>query len=154
MGKPPGPVWARAWSYQQVMLTRKPLPIWDGAAQVTRHAQAYLVWELDPLKNCQMRYESFRLKSQWGILTKIAVVQWLTTTCQCRGQRFNPWSGKIPYASEELNTDATATGLVPYGARAVTTEPKSPRARAPQQETPLHGEACALQWRPRAVRNT
>jgi len=27
------------------------------------------------------------------------VTQWLKPACQCRGHRFNPWSGKIPHAS-------------------------------------------------------
>ena len=52
---------------EQVILTRKPLPIWDGVAQVTQHSQTYLVWELDPLKNCQIKYSSFQLKLPWGI---------------------------------------------------------------------------------------
>ena len=53
------------------------------------------------------------------------VVQWLRISCQCRGHRFGPWSGKIPHAMEQLSLCATAT------------EARAPRAHAPQQETPL-----------------
>ena len=42
-----------------------------------------------------------------------------------RGHRFEPWSGKIPHASEQLSPCTT------------TTEAHAPRARALQQERPL-----------------
>ena len=58
------------------------------------------------------------------------VAQWL-----CRAHGFNPWSGKIPHAAEQLSP------------RATTTEACAPRAHAPQQEKPLQGEARALQRR-------
>ena len=31
------------------------------------------------------------------------------SACQCRGHRFNPWSGKIPHATEQLSPCATTT---------------------------------------------
>ena len=31
------------------------------------------------------------------------------SACQCRGHRFEPWSGKIPRASAQLSPCATAT---------------------------------------------
>ena len=37
------------------------------------------------------------------------VAQWLRIACQCRGQRFKPWSGKIPHAAEQLSPCATVT---------------------------------------------
>ena len=46
-------------------------------------------------------------------------------------QGFHPWSGKIPHDVEQLRPCATAT------------EACVPRARAPQQEKPLQGEAQA-----------
>ena len=30
------------------------------------------------------------------------------STCQCRGQRFDPWSTNIPHAKEQLSLCATA----------------------------------------------
>ena len=30
-------------------------------------------------------------------------------TCQCRGHGFEPWSGKIPHAAEQLSPCATTT---------------------------------------------
>ena len=52
-----------------------------------------------------------------------------------RGHRFEPWSGKIPHAMEQLSLPAA------------TTEAHAPRARAPQQEKPPRGEAHAPQQR-------
>ena len=31
------------------------------------------------------------------------------STCQCRGHKFNPWSGKIPHAMGQLSWRATTT---------------------------------------------
>ena len=31
------------------------------------------------------------------------------SACQCRGHVFDPWSGKIPHAAEQLNPCATTT---------------------------------------------
>ena len=35
------------------------------------------------------------------------------SACQCRGHRFNPWSGKIPHDAEQLSPCATTTGPAP-----------------------------------------
>ena len=53
---------------------------------------------------------------------------------QCRGHRFNPWSRKIPHATEQLSLCGT------------TTEAPVPRAWAPQ-EKPLQWEEGSPQWR-------
>ena len=37
------------------------------------------------------------------------VAQWLSSACQCRGHGFNPWSGKIPHAEEQLSPCTTTT---------------------------------------------
>ena len=52
---------------------------------------------------------------------------------QCRGHGFEPWSGKIPHAAEQLSQCAT------------TTKAHAPRAHAPQQEKPLQWEARTTQ---------
>ena len=44
------------------------------------------------------------------------------STCQCRGHEFNPWSGKIPHAVEQLSP------------RATTSEPMRLRVHALQEE--------------------
>ena len=54
------------------------------------------------------------------------------STDQCRRLGLNPWSGKIPHASEQLSSCATST------------EPAL-RAREPQQEEPVRWEAHAPQ---------
>ena len=35
--------------------------------------------------------------------------QWQESVCQCRGHRFDPWSGNIPCAMEQLSPRATTT---------------------------------------------
>ena len=69
------------------------------------------------------------------------------SACQCRGHRFEPWSGEIPHAAEQLSPRATTTEPALYSPRATTTEARVPRAHALQQEKPLQWEARAPQWR-------
>ena len=71
-----------------------------------------------------------------------------------QGHGFEPWSGKIPHAAEQLSLCATTTEPVLYSPQATTTEPRAttteahvPRARAPQQEKPPQWEARAPQRR-------
>ena len=45
------------------------------------------------------------------------------STCQCRGHRFEPGSGKVPHAAEQLGPCATAAEPVLWSPRATTTEP-------------------------------
>ena len=44
------------------------------------------------------------------------------STCQCRRHGFNPWSRKIPAASEQLSPCATTTKPVLQSWRATTTD--------------------------------
>ena len=51
---------------------------------------------------------------------------WLSgkeSACQCRRHRFNPCSGKIPCASEQLSPCTTTTKLVPYSLGVATIKP-------------------------------
>ena len=57
------------------------------------------------------------------------------TVSPCRGHAFNPWSGKIPHATEQLSLCTT------------TTKAHVPRAWALQQKKPPQCEPQALQWR-------
>ena len=57
---------------------------------------------------------------------------------------FDPWSGKIPHAVEQLSPCTTTTEPVLYNPRATTTEARAPRAHAPQQEKPLQRGATAM----------
>ena len=56
------------------------------------------------------------------------------------GHGYEPWSGKIPHAAEQLSLCAT------------TTEARVPRARAPQQKKPPQWEARAPQRRVASTR--
>ena len=71
------------------------------------------------------------------IFKNVGLPWWRTgweSACQCRGRGFEPWSGKIPHATEQLGQWAT------------TTEPArlEPVLR---NERPRRWEARALQWR-------
>ena len=76
------------------------------------------------------------------------------STCQWRAHGFEPWSGKIPHAVEQLSLCAKLLSLCSRACApqllspcATTTEARAPGARAPQQEKPLQWEARAPQWR-------
>ena len=56
------------------------------------------------------------------------------SACQCRGHGFEPWSGKIPHAAEQLGPCAT------------TTEPACLEP-VPRNKRPRQWEACAPRWR-------
>ena len=62
------------------------------------------------------------------------------STDQCRRHGLDPWSGKIAHAGE-LSPCATTTEPTLQSLGATAAEPKCPRARAPQQEETLQGEA-------------
>ena len=65
--------------------------------------------------------ESYKNKS----LRSSLVVERLRRHLPVQGNRFDPWSGKIPHAKEQLSLLVTAT------------EPAHPRDCTPQQEKPL-----------------
>ena len=71
--------------------------------------------------------------------TGIPVVK--KSACQCKWHRFDPWSGKIPHAMEQLSTCTT------------TPDTCGPRTCALQQEKPLQREAQALQLQKTACSN-
>ena len=65
------------------------------------------------------------------------------SACQCGGHGFEPWSGRIPLAAEQLTHAPQLLSLRSRACepqllslRVATTEARMPRARAPQQEKP------------------
>ena len=80
------------------------------------------------------------------------------STCQCRGHGFEPWSGKIPHAVEQLSPCATTTEPALWSPRATTTEPAChnywrPCAKSPcsatRQETTMRSPRTAMKSSPR-----
>ena len=52
------------------------------------------------------------IKATWISRIVLGLPWWRTgweSACQCRGHRFEPWSGKIPHAAEQLDPWATTT---------------------------------------------
>ena len=80
---------------------------------------------------------------------------WLSgeeSACQCMSPGFDPWSGRIPHATEWLSLRVTTNEPVLWSPGATSTERKgrncwsqSPRACALQQERPPQWEAHASQ---------
>jgi len=62
-----------------------------------------------------------------------------------KGHLFNPWSGKIPPALEQLSPCTTTTEPALQGPGAAATAAHRPGACAPPQEKPAQGEACTQQ---------
>ena len=63
------------------------------------------------------------------------------SACQCRGHRFEPWSGKIPRAAEQLGPCATA-------AEPARLEPVLRNKRSRDTERPAHRDE---EWPPLAA---
>ena len=61
-----------------------------------------------------------RIQVNWKNYLKIHILRlawWLSakeSACQCKCYGFDPWSGKIPHALEQLSPQATTTEPVPY----------------------------------------
>ena len=69
---------------------------------------------------------------------------WLSgkkSTCQCRGNGFDPCFREIARAEEWLSPLATTTKPVLYSPWFAITEAPGPKAQSPQQEKPLQWEA-------------
>ena len=69
---------------------------------------------------------------------KINIIHWLPSwcsgwesACQCRGHGFEPWSGKIPHAAEQLGPWATTT-------EPMRLEPVLHNKRGRNSERPVH----------------
>ena len=79
------------------------------------------------------------LSNVWSKVSFQGILWWLSgkeSTCQPRRLRFDPWSGKIPHAAEQLSPQVTAIEPMLYSLRPTTTEACVPRACAPQQKKP------------------
>ena len=71
---------------------------------------------------------------------------WLSgkeSTCWCRRSRFDPWSGKVPRATEQPSPWATTTEPVLWSPCLQLLKPEHPGASAPQREGPPLWEARA-----------
>ena len=67
------------------------------------------------------------------------LLRWLSgkeSACQCRRHGFDPWSGKIPLAAEQLNLCPRAREPRLLSPVPQLLEPAHPGACVPQQEKP------------------
>ena len=79
------------------------------------------------------------------------------SACRCRGHGFEPWSGRIPHAAEQLGPCATATEPAPWSLCSTSREATATRSpctatksgpRSPQLE-----KDCTEQQRPNTAKN-
>ena len=81
---------------------------------------------------------------------------WLSdkeSSCQCRRHRFDPWSRKIPHATEQLNPCATTTEPVLWSLGAANTEAHMPYSlgSATREATAVRSTATREQQAPLAT---
>ena len=68
----------------------------------------YTLFSLTVLQKWQLGFWSFCILT----VNFMGLPWWRSgeeSACQCRGHRFEPWSGKIPHAAEQLSSCATTT---------------------------------------------
>ena len=85
------------------------------------------------IKSCIYGYKQF-IKNMWRGLP-----WWRSgweSACQCRGHGFEPWSGRIPHAAEQLDPWATTT-------EPARLEPVLRNERGRDSERPAH---CDEEW--------
>lgn len=121
----PSPFLLRRWILWYILLSAGP--------------QEYLKQVDSRIGTCSTQSNIFRIEKSEGPMkgnlrnkrrTGISLV--VQSACHCRGHGFDPWSGKIPQATGQLNPCSP------------TTEPMHPRTQAPRQEKTPQGEA----WTP------
>ena len=101
----------------------------------TQHTHSYLLRKdqlcfqrQPPLARAEKHSYHPLQQAHWGVW---GLPWWLSSkesTCQCRRHGSDPWSRKIPHATEQLSARATATEPVPQslGAATAACEPESP----------------------------
>ena len=97
---------------------------------------------------CAWVYEAFSLttfSTEWLYIKLNFGLPWWhsgwESACQCRGHGFEPWSGKIPHAAEQLRPWATTTELARL-------EPVLRNKRGRASERPAHRDE---EWPPLAA---
>ena len=111
---------------------------------------SWVLWVILAIIKLQQGFvETFYLEPIRGLLS------WLSgkeSTCKCRRHRFDPWSGRIPHASEQLSLRATTTEPVLESPEIKTTEPTSCNYWSPCNLEPvLHSSEKLLQWKAQAL---
>ena len=101
------------------------------------------------LEPCNLTVINFYIIHTLSILFKVKLyfrgLPWWhsgwESACQCRGHGFEPWSGKIPHAAEQLGPCATTT-------EPVRLEPVLRNGRGRDSERPAHRDE---EWPPLAA---
>ena len=104
-----------------------------------RNMPRHILIKLTKIKYKEKILKAAREKQQ--ITYKGGLPWWCSgweSTCQCRGHRFEPWSGKIPHAVEQLGPWATTT-------EPARLEPVLRNKRGHDSERPMHRDE---EWPP------
>ena len=104
--------------------------------------------------------EMISLSAMWGYSKKAGLPWWRSgweSACQCRGHGFEPWSGKIPHAMEQLGPWATTTEpvrlepVLPTREAAIVRGPRTAMKSGPH--LPQLEKALAQKRRPNTAKN-
>ena len=104
--------------------------------------------------------EMISLSAMWGYSKKAGLPWWRSgweSACQCRGHGFEPWSGKIPHAMEQLGPRATTTEparlepVLPTREAAIVRGPRTAMKSGPH--LPQLEKALAQKRRPNTAKN-
>ena len=101
---------------------------WLSAGTIRFYFTYYIVWLL------YMSWLSHDIYIIWLIIYLKGLPWWCSgweSACQCRGHGFEPWSGRIPHAAEQLGPWATAT-------EPARLEPVPRNKRGRDSERPAH----------------
>ena len=91
---------------------------WNIATPINLHILQDCFCIKAELSSCDRECVAHRAKNIWqkdsvgfpgGAVDENPPANAGESACQCRGHRFEPWSGKIPHATEQLSSCATTT---------------------------------------------
>ena len=147
------------------MKERRPLRFHRSCPTLSLGILTWSYYDGNTRKNVRNFLPSWAEWIKWRLPGFSSWLRGKKSACQCRGHRFNPWSGKIPLASDQLSQCATTAECKPEpGSRSYwspcTQEPalcsersttgrstleslRSAAREAPRGEA--HARACALQ---------
>ena len=128
--------------YNGILLSHKKKQNWVTCSEVDGLIDSHIEWSESERKK-QIPYANTYI---WNLKKKkkMGLPWWHSrweSACQCRGHGFEPWSGKIPHAVEQLGPWATTT-------EPACLEPVLCNKRGRDSERPAHHDE---EWPPLAA---
>ena len=146
---PLGDVWRRLWAHPEAPRALPPSRA-DHSPQNKSQMIGICIWCWTILPQNLRNTKTTFGNEPWRSRNTGGLSQWLggkESTCQWRRRRFDPWSGRIPHAAEQLNPCPTTIEPVLLSPCSATGEAAA--MRSPRTTT---REKPAQQWRPRTAK--